>query len=118
MYSDEDDEVRVAKAAKDLTRSMWQFFDEARPKRDGGGLHISEKDEDGERKTRTIDGSCIFLNRKGHEADGFTGSFGCVLHHLAQKKDATSSIQNPTFVGNCLCEEVLKLVKLANANIQ
>ena len=66
---------------------MWQFYDEARPKKAGGDLRISEKDEDDERKTRRVEGSCIFLNRKGYEAEGFTGSFGCVLHHLAQKKN-------------------------------
>jgi hypothetical protein len=33
-----------------------------------------------------VDNSCIFLNRVGHEAPGYTGSFGCVLHHLAQKE--------------------------------
>ena len=86
MYSDEDDEARVMKAAADLTPQMWQFFTQAQPKRPGGKLKISEKDTENERKTRTIQGSCIFLNRKGYSADGFTGSFGCVLHHLAQKE--------------------------------
>jgi hypothetical protein len=65
---------------------MWQFYVESRPKRLGGDLNISEKDEENERKTRTINGSCIFLNRKGYEAEGYTGSFGCVLHHLALKE--------------------------------
>lgn len=86
MYSDENDEARVLKAAADLTPEMWQFFDDANPERGDGNLRISDKDDDGERKTRTIDDSCIFLNRKGYSADGFTGSFGCVLHHLAQKE--------------------------------
>lgn len=86
MYSDENDEARVLKAAADLTPEMWQFFDDASPKRGGGSLRISDKDDEGERKTRTIDDSCIFLNRKGYSADGFTGFFGCVLHHLAQKE--------------------------------
>ena len=45
----------------------------------------TEKDEDGERKTRRVEDGCIFLNRKGYEAEGFTGSFGCVLHHVAQR---------------------------------
>ena len=86
MYSDADDEARVLKSAADLTPNMWQFYLESRPKRFGGGLNISEIDEEKERKTRTVDGSCIFLNRKGYEAPGFTGSFGCVLHHLALKE--------------------------------
>lgn len=86
MYSDEDDEVRVQKAANLLTRDMWQFYDRAHTNLSDGSLHISETDEEDERKTRTVDGSCIFLNRKGFEEPGFTGNFGCVLHHLAQKE--------------------------------
>ena len=85
MYTDEDDEKRTNKAAAYLTPDMWQFYSEARPKKPGGALRISEKDEDGERKTRRVEDGCIFLNRKGYEAEGFTGSFGCVLHHLAIK---------------------------------
>jgi hypothetical protein len=87
MYSDEDDEKRVQLAAQHLTPAMWQFYEEARPKKPGGKLRITDLDEDNERKTRTVNDACIFLNRKGHEAPGFTGSFGCVLHHLAQKED-------------------------------
>jgi hypothetical protein len=87
MYSDEDDEERVRKAAADLTPEMWQFFEQAQPKKQNGQLRISDLDEDKESKTRTIDDGCIFLNRKGYQAPGFTGSFGCVLHHLAQKEN-------------------------------
>jgi hypothetical protein len=87
MYSDEDDEKRVQLAAQHLTPQMWQFYEEARPKKPGGQLRITDLDEDNERKTRTVNDACIFLNRKGHEAPGFTGSFGCVLHHLALKED-------------------------------
>ena len=87
MYSDQDDEERVRKAAADLTPEMWQFYDQARPKKPNGQLRISDLDEDKERKTRTVDDGCIFLNRKGYVAPGFTGSFGCVLHHLAQNEN-------------------------------
>ena len=87
MYSDKADEERVLKAAEMLTPDMWQFYKEARPKKTGGKLHITDLDEDKERKTRTVDNSCIFLNRKGYSAPGFTGSFGCALHHLAIKKN-------------------------------
>jgi hypothetical protein len=74
---------------------MWQFYQEARPKKAGGKLRITDTDEDDERKTRTVDDACIFLNRKGHEAPGFTGSYGCVLHHLAQKRDMHFSDTKP-----------------------
>ena len=79
MYSDEADEARVIEAAKRLTPDMWQFYKDAYDKK--GNINISEVDEDNERKTRTINGSCIFLNRKGESAD-----FGCVLHQLAIKE--------------------------------
>jgi hypothetical protein len=88
MYSDEADEKRVQLAAQHLTPTMWQFYEEARPKKPGGQLRITDLDEDNERKTRTVNDACIFLNRKGHEAPGFTGSFGCVLHHLAQNENS------------------------------
>jgi hypothetical protein len=66
---------------------MWQYFDEAQPKKAKGKMQISEVGLDKDRKTKKIDDSCIFLNRKGYTAPGFTGDFGCVLHHLAQKED-------------------------------
>jgi hypothetical protein len=86
MYSDEEDEKRVRDIARKLTTEMWQFYSDAQSPSSLQELLISDTDEDGDRKTRTIEGSCIFLNRKGYEAQGFTGSFGCVLHHLAQKE--------------------------------
>ena len=79
MYSDTTDELRVTKAAQRLTPDMWQFYNEGHSK--SGKLNISEKDEDGERKTRQVEKSCIFLNRKE-----FDGQFGCALHHLALKE--------------------------------
>jgi hypothetical protein len=88
-YSDESDEARTLKVAERLTPQTWQFFDEAQPTKSKSGksassdLNISEIGVDGDRKTRMVEGSCIFLNRKGYEGEGFTGSFGCVLHHLA-----------------------------------
>lgn len=66
---------------------MWQYYDEAHKKMKGGKLNISEVGFDKDRKTRMVNDSCIFLNRVGHEAPGYTGTFGCVLHHLALKED-------------------------------
>lgn len=77
MYTDRDDEDRVQRAAAQLTPDMWQFYDVAQPKKPGKPLNISEVDEDKDRKTRTIDGGCIFLNR-----EGFSGGMGCALHVL------------------------------------
>ena len=84
-YTDAADEARTDEIAKALTPDIWQYFDAAQPDKPGKKLKISEVGLDRDRKTRMIDGSCIFLNRVGYEAPGYTGSFGCVLHHLALK---------------------------------
>ena len=85
-YAGKEDEKRVFEAAKKLTRADWQFYDQARPKKVGGKLQITEIGLDKDRKTKKIKDSCIFLNRVGYEAPGYTGSFGCALHHLALKE--------------------------------
>ena len=68
-FSGKQDEKRVKKAAKGLTAENWQYF---------GTKRTHEVDEDGERKTRVVDGACVFLNRPG-----FAGGEGCALHGLA-----------------------------------
>ena len=83
MYTDDEDEARVQAAAAQLTPDIWQFYDIARPKKAGKPLQISEVDEDRDRKTRTVDGSCIFLNR-----EGFSGGMGCALHVLGMQTGA------------------------------
>ncbi len=75
FWSDDDDEQRVTRAARQLRRRDWQHADTGR------ALGVSELDElDGEpaRRTRTVDGACVFLNRPG-----FAGGQGCALHALA-----------------------------------
>jgi hypothetical protein len=84
-YSNKMDEERVLKSARKLTKSEWQFYDQARD-RSKKNLNISEIGLDKDRKTRKINDSCIFLNRVGYEAPGYTGKFGCALHHLAKKE--------------------------------
>jgi hypothetical protein len=71
-YTDDDDEKRVRKAAKRLTAATWQYH------RTGTRDGLSEVDDEGARRTRTVDGACIFLNRPG-----FAGGAGCALHALA-----------------------------------
>jgi len=68
-FSDKDDEKRVKAFVKQLTPDTWQHYD---PK------NWTEKDEDGARKTRVVDGACIFANRPD-----FAGGAGCALHGLA-----------------------------------
>jgi hypothetical protein len=67
-FSDRDDERRVKKFVAQLTPETWQHHSK----------HWVETDEDGERKTRVVDGACIFANRPG-----FPGGEGCALHGLA-----------------------------------
>ena len=75
FYSDDADEQRVGRFAAMLKKKDWQYADLGR--REG----ISEDDElEGEpaRRTRTVDGACVFLNRPG-----FAAGAGCALHGLA-----------------------------------
>jgi hypothetical protein len=65
-FSDKADEKRVKRSVRELTPETWQHYD---PK------NWVDKDEDGERKTRVVDGACIFANRPG-----FPGGEGCALH--------------------------------------
>ena len=84
-----DEAMNVAAYAAMLTPEQFQYHDVAHaapdPDADGEANGIFGDRE--RTHTRVVDGACIFLNRKGYEAPGFTGSFGCVLHHLAQKEN-------------------------------
>ena len=71
-YADKADEKQTKKYAAMLTPETWQYH--ATGTRKG----ISEKDEEGARKTRVVDGACVFLNRPG-----FAAGDGCALHGLA-----------------------------------
>jgi len=75
-FADEADEQRVARFARRLRVQDWQHRSAGR---DGGWVEV---DTDGERKTRVVDGACIFLNRPG-----FAGGAGCALHRWALAKD-------------------------------
>jgi hypothetical protein len=67
FYSEKSDEQRVRSFADKLTPEEWQHHREGR-------RGISTVD-DGRRRTRTVDGACIFLNRPG-----FAAGAGCALH--------------------------------------
>lgn len=73
-YSDKADEKRTKKYAEMLTDDIWQLAEVGRKK------GISEKDEEGARKTRVVQGACVFQNRPG-----FEGGEGCAFHHLAAR---------------------------------
>jgi hypothetical protein len=68
FYSEKSDEKRVDKFARQLTEDEWQY------RKQGLKGGISEV-EDGKRRTRRLNGACIFLNRPG-----FAAGQGCALH--------------------------------------
>ncbi|MFZ0323073.1 MAG: hypothetical protein WAN48_02955 [Actinomycetes bacterium] len=72
-FADKDDEKRVKKWAARLTADTWQYH---------GAAKIFEKDDEGDRKTRVVDGACVFLNRPG-----FAGGAGCALHKIALERE-------------------------------
>jgi hypothetical protein len=78
FYSDDEDEERVRGFVKQLTRKQWQHAETGRA--DGWSV-VDELDGEPARKTRTVDGACIFLNRPG-----FRGGEGCALHALALRE--------------------------------
>jgi hypothetical protein len=86
-FSDAEDEARTLKHAARLTPQTWEFHElaaEIGPVVEDED-HDPEDDEDGSgpaRKTRTVDGACIFLNRPG-----FAAGAGCALHTLALRED-------------------------------
>jgi hypothetical protein len=75
FFSDTADEKRVTRAARELTPETWQY---AKSAKRGITVRDSVGDDDRRRRTRTVDGACIFLNRPG-----FAGGEGCALHALA-----------------------------------
>ncbi|MFN2537691.1 MAG: hypothetical protein ABR549_06010 [Mycobacteriales bacterium] len=75
FYSDKADEKRTVKFAKLLKKQDWQYASVGRAE----GISVDDELEgDPARKTRVVDGACLFLNRPG-----FAGGEGCALHALA-----------------------------------
>lgn len=84
-FSDKEDEKRTKRFVRQLTRDDWQHYDEGHRTTKNGEKKLAfaepvEDDDEGRRKTRVIDGACIFANREGHP-----GGIGCALHGLALK---------------------------------
>lgn len=82
-FADQADEKRVSRAVRQLTPDLWQHRSAGR--RDGWAeLENSDTVAEGDkpaRKTRVLDGACIFLN-----APGFPAGQGCALHLLALRQ--------------------------------
>jgi len=75
FYSDDDDEQRVVRFAGMLKKKHWQYAETGRRQ---GVSDVDELEGEPARRTRTVDGACVFLNRPG-----FAGGEGCALHALA-----------------------------------
>ena len=74
-FSEKKDEKRVRKWVKKLTPDVWENYEL------GLGKKGWTEKEDGVDKTRVVKGACIF-----HNSEGFSGGYGCALHHLAEKE--------------------------------
>jgi hypothetical protein len=72
-FVDDEDEANTLVHAARLSREQWQHRDIGM--RTAGP---TKRNKAGERKTRLVDGACIFLNRPG-----FAGGIGCALHSAA-----------------------------------
>lgn len=70
-FADGDDLRRVAGFVEKMGPDDWENHDDFR-------LGWSERDEDGELKTRIVGDACVFHNR-----EGFSGGYGCALHAWA-----------------------------------
>jgi len=75
FYSDDEDEARTVAVARQLKKKDWQHADVGRR---AGVSELDELEGEPARRTRTVDGACVFLNRPG-----FAGGEGCALHALA-----------------------------------
>ena len=81
-FTDDDDVERVQAAVEALASQDWQRH----PGQPVGPSDRSlwlEYDADGSRKTRVVDGGCVFLN-----PPGFAGGAGCALHAAAIRSGA------------------------------
>jgi hypothetical protein len=77
-FSEPEDESRVAGFVDRLKKKHWEHADVGRA---DGWAEEDELDGEPARKTRVVDGACIFLNRPG-----FKGGAGCALHGLALRE--------------------------------
>lgn len=86
-FTGDEDEKHVAEVVAALTPDDVQFYDEIVS--DAGWV---ETDDEGDRKTRVVEGACVFLNRPGFgqavdggddDVDNGAPGLGCALHQKA-----------------------------------
>lgn len=78
FFTEPSDEKRVRRAAARLTPATWQHYRRYRDAVVDDTLADDDGVEQPARKTATVDGACVFHNRKD-----FPGGFGCALHAQA-----------------------------------
>ncbi|WP_345712034.1 hypothetical protein, partial [Kineococcus glutinatus] len=78
-FTDAADERRVRTAARRLDAATWQHAAAGRSR--AGWVEVEETAGGAARKTRVVDGACVFLNRPG-----FGAGAGCALHSLALRE--------------------------------
>ncbi|AKU18008.1 hypothetical protein [Luteipulveratus mongoliensis] len=83
-FSDKDDIKNVKRVVEQLGPDEWQFYDEGHSKKGW------REKEDGDTKTRVVDGACIFHNRPG-----FPAGSGCALHQHAMLVGAEPHTMKP-----------------------
>ena len=77
-FSDKKDEKRVKKAAKLLTPETWQYH---------GVGKVTEVDEDGDRKTRVVDGAC---QNRSKIAESDSGAMPCPVSRTLKRRSRPS----------------------------
>jgi hypothetical protein len=82
-FADDADHDRVAAAVGRLSETTWENYPL-------GADEWTERDDEGELKTRTVDGACIF-----HNSRDFPGGYGCALHGLALVEGANPLTLKP-----------------------
>ena len=91
-FTDDDDVERVRAVVAELGEDEWQHHPGHGRKGDKDPSRLSAwtEKEDGARKTKVVDGGCIFLNRPG-----FPAGAGCALHQHAVLTGEAPHTQKP-----------------------
>lgn len=84
LNDDDDAEELQRLVDEELDPSTMQFHKKAAKK-------LLVTDDEGDVRTRVVQGGCVFANR-----EGFEGGIGCALHHLALRDGKHHSAYKPT----------------------
>ena len=76
-FADKSDERRVRGWVEQLTAADWELMPDTGSVRNRDWI---ERDPEGDRKTKVMQGACVFQN-----SPGFAAGAGCALHVLSQR---------------------------------